>query len=120
MPNIDRVNSELQKHISEIIMHELRDPRLCGILTVIEVRTTNDLSYARVHVSYYGDEDKRKAVFDALKSSVNYIRRLLKTRVLLRNIPTLQIVEDTSAEYSVRISKIIDEATKNLKDDENI
>lgn len=120
MPNMDRVNSELRKQISEIIMFELKDPRLNGIITVSDVRTSSDLGYAKVMIGYYGDEEKRSEVYAALTNSANFIRRLLKSRVKLRNIPTLQILEDKSAEYSVHINNVIADATRNIKDDENL
>lgn len=120
MPNLDRINAEFKKQISDIILFELKDPRITGILTVLNVRTSNDLSHAKVNISYYGDEANRKSVYTALNNSVNYIRKLLKSRVKIRNIPALEIVEDKSAEYTVHINKIIADATKNLTDDENI
>ncbi len=120
MPNLDRVNAELKKQISDIILFELKDPRISGILTVVDVKSSSDLSFAKVRISYYGEEEKRKLVFEALRNSANYIRRLIKDRVKLRNIPSLQIIEDNNAEYSAHINKIIAEATKNLSDDESV
>lgn len=117
MANLDRVNAELQKQISEIIMFELKDPRISGILTVVDVRTSQDLKHAKVLISYYGDEESRKGVYTALNNSSNYIRRLLKTRVKMRCIPSLMIIEDNSAEYSAHMSQIIAEATKNIRDE---
>ncbi len=110
--NIDRVNSELQRQISDIIMHELKDPRVSGFLTVLGVKTTQDLKYAKVFISYFGDEDKRKGVFEGLNSSAGYIRSLLKTRVKMRTLPELRIIEDNSSEYAFRINKVINEANK--------
>ncbi len=121
MANPDRVNAELRKQISEIILFELKDPRISGIITVSDVKVSGDLGYAKVMISYYGDEDKRKEVFDALRNSANFIRHLLKSRVKLRHIPTLQLIEDKSAEYSVHINNVIAEATRGIKgEDENI
>ncbi len=117
MANINRVNSELQKQISEIILFELKDPRITGMLTVTEVQTSNDLKYAKVFVSYFGEEEHRKDVYTALDSSANYIRNLLKTRIRIRYIPSLKIIEDRSAEYSVHINSIIDKAMKGISDE---
>lgn len=112
--NLDRVNSELAHQISMILLNELSDPRIQGMLTVMEVRTTPDLKYAKVFVSYMGDEDKAKETFAALDSCSNYVRQLLKTRVKIRTLPALTFVRDTSIAYAAKMSKIIDEAVKTI------
>jgi len=114
MANIDRVNAELQRQISEVIRTEVKNPNISGILTVTEVRTTADLKYAKVYISYYGDETKKKATFDALLSSAGFIRNCLKTRVKIRTLPTLQIIEDDTLVKALDLYKKIDEVAKNL------
>ena len=116
--NLDRVNSELAHQISKILLSEINDPRVAGMLTVMEVRTTADLKYAKVFVSYLGEEDKAKETFDALNSSANYVRQLLKTRVKIRTLPALTFVRDTSIAYAAKMSKIIDEAVKTISAEE--
>lgn len=112
--NLDRVNSELAHQISLILLHELKDPGITGMLTVMEVRTTADLKYAKVFVSYMGDDDKRDATFAALNRSAGYVRQLLKTRVRIRTLPALTFVCDTSIAYAAKMSKLIDDATATI------
>jgi len=114
--NIDRVNSELAKQIGQIIQYELNDPRLSGLLTVMEVRTSDDLSYAKVFVSYYGELDKEEGTFKTLQSCAGHIRSLLRTRVRLRNIPQLQIVKDTTLAFAEKINNVIDKAMQSTKE----
>ncbi len=105
--------------ISMIVLHELSDPRVDGsMLTVMEVRTTADLKYAKVYVSYMGEPQNAKATFEGLNHCANYIRQLLKTRVKIRTLPTLTFVEDTSIAYAAHMSKVIEEATSTIKDDD--
>lgn len=114
--NIDRVNSELCHQISKIVLHELSDPRIDGSrLTVLEVRTTADLKYAKVFVSYMGDEAKAKETFEALNHCANYIRQLLKSCVKIRTLPALTFVRDTSLAYAQHISQVIDAATATIR-----
>lgn len=108
--NIDRVNSELLHQISHILLHELHDPRITGMLTVMEVSTTPDLKYAKVYVSYMGDEEAQKPTFDALNHSAGYIRNLLKTRVKIRTLPALTFLVDNSIKYASHMSRVIDDA----------
>lgn len=118
--NIDRVNSELCHQISMIVLHELSDPRVDGsLLTVMEVRTTADLKYAKVFVSYMGDADRSAEVFDGLNSSANYIRQLLKSRVKIRTLPALTFVQDTSIAYAAHMNEVIAKATATIRTEED-
>ena len=110
--NIERINSELAKQLSRIIMFELNDPRISGMLTVLEVQTSDDLSHARVYVSYYGDSSKEESTFAALESCTGHIRNLLKQRVKMRNVPYLRIINDKSMDRAMDITTAIDRAMK--------
>ena len=46
------------------------------------------------------------------------MRRELAHRVNLRNTPEIKFILDQSIEYGVNMSKLIDEVTKDLHDDE--
>ena len=62
MGRIERVNSELLKQISYVIDYELKDPRISvGMISITRVKTTPDLKYAKVYLSFYTDDkDKQK------------------------------------------------------------
>lgn len=120
--NIERVNSELAKHISSLILFKLKDPRIHGTLTVTGVETTRDLKFAKVYVSYYGDEAQKEETFEGLNSSANFIRNELKDLVRIRLMPKLTFLPDDSADYARKMDKLIAEATKSMvyfEDDDN-
>ncbi len=103
----DRLNEEVKKTISEII-RELKDPRLSAMTTITQVEITNDLKHAKVRVSVYdGDEEVRKASVDALNHASGFIARELGHRMQIRRLPMLKFLLDTSIEYSVHISKVL-------------
>ena len=103
-----------------IVLHELSDPRVDGsLLTVMEVRTTADLKYAKVYVSYMGDPAKSKDTFEGLNHCANYVRQLLKSRVKIRTLPALTFIEDTSIAYAAHMSKVIDEATSTIRSEDD-
>ena len=121
MPNIDRVNSELAKQIGLIIDRKIKDPRVVGLLTVTAVRTSPDLKYAKVYVSYYGDEAQRESTFKALNNCAGFVRNELKTMVKLRLIPTLSFIYDDSTAYGAEMDKLIEKAKSTMvyfEDDE--
>ena len=124
--NIERINSELLKQLSLIFRYELNDPRIHGMLTVLEVKTSDDLSHARVYVSYFGDVSQKQETFEALDNCTGHMRNLLKQRVKMRTVPYLRIIPDDSIEQAKQLTDLIEEAMdkthqteRNYKDDDN-
>ncbi len=124
--NIERINSELLKQLSVIFRFELNDPRIHGMLTVLEVKTSDDLSHARVYVSYFGDVNLKAETFEALNGCTGHMRNLLKQRVKMRTVPYLRIIPDDSLEQARQLTDLIEDAMdktheteKKYKGDEN-
>ncbi len=86
----DRIGNELKKEISNILLSEIKDPRLTSMPGVIAVRVTNDMSYADVYVSLFGDDESKKDSLTAIKSASGFIRRQLSQRMNLRYVPVLR------------------------------
>jgi ribosome-binding factor A len=68
-----------------------------------------DLKYARIYVSVLGTPQEQKGTMDALTSGRGFIRRELAARLDMRSVPEIQFRLDTSAEYSDRISRLLNE-----------
>ncbi|MBR4004201.1 MAG: 30S ribosome-binding factor RbfA [Clostridia bacterium] len=111
---IEKVNSVLQRYISDIINNDINDPRIKGIISVSTVSTTPDLKYAKVFLSIFSTENS-KDILEAIKSASGYIRKSLASKIEFRCVPSLDFELDTSAEYSQKINDIIN----SLKDDDN-
>lgn len=113
-----RVNGEVQRELGEIIRTEIKDPRVTGaMVSVVSVEVTPDLKYCKAYISVLGGEDAARDAIAGLKSAVGYIRRELARRVNLRNTPEISFILDQSIEYGVHMSRLIDEVTKDLKED---
>ena len=108
--NKERINSEILKQLSRILNYELNDPRISGMLTVLDVKTSDDLSHARVYISYYGDPTKEAATFEALNNCTGHIRNILKQRVKMRNVPYLRIIDDKSLDHAIELTDAINKA----------
>ena len=101
-----RVNSEIQKAISNIITYEMKNPLIKGLISVTKVDTTNDLDQCKVYISIF-DESTREEVFNQIKHSAGYIRRELARAVDLRKVPFLTFYLDTSYDYGQRIEETL-------------
>lgn len=106
---IERVNSELQKQISAVIAHDIKDPRLgTGLVGVTKVATTPDLKHAKVYLSVYAKtEEERSAAVETVRRSKNFIRNRLKELVQIRLLPELHFELDTSVDYGIRIDTLL-------------
>lgn len=113
---IEKVNSLLQRNISEIINNDVNDPRIKGIISVSSVSTTPDLKYAKVFLSIF-NQNEQKETLEAIKSASGYIRKLLASKIEFRCVPSLDFALDNSAEYSQKINDII--SSLGIKDDNN-
>ena len=113
-----RINTEVQRELSQIIRSEIKDPRIHPLTSVVAVEVTPDLKYCKAYISVLGDEEAGKATIEGLRSAASFVRRELAHRVNLRNTPEIKFILDQSIEYGVNMSKLIDEVTKDLHDDE--
>lgn len=113
-----RINMEVQRELSEIIRSGIKDPRIHPMTSVVAVEVTPDLKYCKTYISVLGDEEAAKATVEGLRSASSYVRRELARRVNLRNTPEIKFILDQSIEYGVNMSKLIDEVTKDLHDED--
>ena len=108
MSRKERVQEAIKQEVSSIIHDDLKDPCI-GFVTVTRAELSPDLKFVRIFVSVLGKKKEEKATFVALERAKGYIRRLLANRIKLRFTPAIIFKEDKSAEYSVYISKKMDE-----------
>lgn len=104
-----RINDEIKKEVSEILRSEIKDPRVGVMTSVLKVETTNDLKYCKLYVSVLGNDKEKDEVMLGLKNAGGFIRKELAARINLRNTPELKFILDDSLEYSIKMSKLIDE-----------
>jgi ribosome-binding factor A len=109
-----RINGEVQKALSEIIRSELKDPRVHPMTSVVQVSVTPDLKICKAYISVLADEEQAKDTIRGLKSAEGFIRTQLAKKVNLR----IFFVLDQSIEYGVRMSKLIDEVTKDMPEEQ--
>lgn len=113
MPISDRrlkaLNDQFRDEISDIILHELRDPRLGLIVSILSVEITNDLRHAKVFVSTLGSEADRTHAVEILNHAARFIRHGLTKRLKIKQIPELHFHSDNSLERGERILHLLRE-----------
>ena len=110
----DRVDEELKKQVSAIIMNDIKDPNLTGLISVTKAKVTPDLKYAKVYVSILNAKDV-KTDLAILKKSSGLTRSLIAKRMNLRITPEIIFELDDSMEYGERIDSILKDIMKDIK-----
>ena len=103
---INKINEEVRRELSSVI-RDLKDVRIPMMTSVVAVRVTNDLSYAKVYISVMGDEDTQKKAVEGLKSASGFVRREIGRRLQLRHTPEFIFELDHSIEQGAHINQII-------------
>lgn len=109
-----RLGEEIKKIISELLLKELKDPRLSAMISVTAVEVTSDGSYATVYLSVLGlssaaedMEKQQQDVIEGMNHAKGLIRKEIGRQVKLRHVPDLIFKIDKSMEYGRHIDKII-------------
>lgn len=103
----EKVAHLMRREIAEILLMQLRDPRLSTMMSVTDVEVTSDLSFARVFVSMLGDDAQRALSLKALQNASGFIRRELGDRLGLREVPDLRFVLDESLDRGARVDDLL-------------
>jgi ribosome-binding factor A len=107
-----RVGDLIQVELAKIIQEEMAGSPF-GMITVLEVMISPDLSHAKVFVSVL-DSEKANELIDVLNRLSKHFRFQLARHVKLRIIPVLRFIYDDTATRGQHISSLIDKALKNL------
>jgi ribosome-binding factor A len=102
----DKVGDLIRKEISQILVGELKDPRI-GFVTITKVAVSDDLRVAKVYYSVFGGEDQKEESYQGLESATGYIKRELGMRVRLKYMPEIQFLFDDSLEYGEHIEELL-------------
>jgi ribosome-binding factor A len=103
-----RVNEAIRQVIGDAVACDLKDPRV-GFVTVTDVRTSADLSHARVYVSVLGQPDTRAETMDGLDSAHGYLQRRISGELHLKRTPTLEFAYDDTTDRAMRLDALIEQ-----------
>lgn len=114
-----RLGEEIRKVISDLLLRELKDPRLQeSMVSVTAVDVTRDGSYATVYLTVFkmGDQtavDQAKdEVIEAMNSCKGLIKKEIGKHVRVRHTPELIFKMDESLDYGRHIDQLIDQVKK--------
>lgn len=116
----DRVASQIQREMAEILRTHIKDPML-GMITVSDVELSRDLSVAKLYVSFLAGKLPVKEAVKRLMQDVPELRRELGKRIRIRVLPELRFAYDDSIERGMHMDALLkglEEQPKLLRDDD--
>ena len=96
----------MREEIAQIVGYELDDPRV-AIVTVTDVRMSENLREARVFVMLSGTDDEALGALKALRKAAPYVRRQLAFNLNLRHAPEIHFIRDTVEEKAARVDELL-------------
>lgn len=114
-----RLQAEIQRIVSELLIEGLKDPRIDPMTSVSKVELSNDTSVATIYFSIYGSQKTKEDTLDALENAKGYIRSRLAKVLEIRQVPELRFKIDESVEYSIEIQKILNKLNSESKENVN-
>jgi len=105
-----KVASQIQRIVAMVLLRDISDPRVDGLVSVTRVEITKDLREAKVYLSVLGGQKKPETVIEGIRSAGRHIQAEVAEGLDLRFAPHLSFVLDDSLKKQAEILKKIDEA----------
>ena len=113
-----RLNEQLKREISELVLRKVRDHRV-GLVTITSVEVAGDLGSARVYVRTQDPNDELNESLAGLEAAAPFLRRELGRSLHLRRVPELRFQQDHSLDQARRIEEILSDVVyPDLDEDE--
>lgn len=110
-PRHKRISEEIKKIVSQLIMYDIKDPRIPAMTSVTHVDTTNDLRFTTIYISLLDPSADRQKALEGLNSAKGFIRREIGTELKLHYTPEPLFKVDESIENSIYMNKLISSVT---------
>lgn len=110
-PRHKRISEEIKKIVSQLIMYDIKDPRIPAMTSVTHVDTTNDLRFTTIYISILDSSADRQKALEGLNSAKGFIRKAIGTELKLHYTPEPLFKVDESIENSMYMNKLISSVT---------
>ncbi len=103
-----RMESHIIELISTLIMQgTIKDPRLSRFISISGIKLAKDLSFAKVFISTFEDEDSLDMSVMILNNAAGLIQSRIGKNLKTRYTPKLLFVKDVSIRDGIEINKKI-------------
>ncbi|WP_293958376.1 30S ribosome-binding factor RbfA [uncultured Fusobacterium sp.] len=104
------IEKEMARVISKVLMEEVKNPKVKGLVSVTNINVTEDLKFADVYFSVMGQENvNTDEVIEGLNQIKGFLRKRVAEEIEIRYIPEIRVKLDTSIEHAIKISKLLND-----------
>lgn len=104
------IEKEMARVISKVLMEEVKNPKVKGLVSVTNINVTEDLKFADVYFSIMGQENvNTDEVVEGLNQIKSFLRKRVAEEIEIRYIPEIRVKLDTSIEHAIKISKLLND-----------
>ena len=104
----ERVAEMVLRELSQMLVRDLRDPRLRGV-SLTRVRMTDDLRHGRIFFSHLNGSTQATEAVKGFRSASGFIRRTIGRASGLRYTPDFDFEFDPGLENASRIDVLLRE-----------
>ncbi|MBQ3437200.1 MAG: 30S ribosome-binding factor RbfA [Fusobacterium sp.] len=108
------IEKEILRVISKVLLEEVKNPKISGVVSVTKVSVTEDLKFADTYFSVLPSVDSENAISkEELLENLNQVKGFLRKKVAeeveIRYIPEIRVKIDDSIENAIKITKLLNE-----------
>ncbi|MFI8480896.1 30S ribosome-binding factor RbfA [Pseudomonas sp. NPDC078700] len=108
-----RIGDQMQRELAQLILRDVKDPRVSGLVTVTAVEVSRDASHAKVFITVMGSEIDAESIRQSVKvlnDASGFLRMQLGKAMKLRSVPNLRFHYDESVIRGAQLSALIERA----------
>lgn len=102
-----RISEEIRKIVSNLILFELKDPRIPHFTSVTQVETTKDLRFTYIYISFIEDNVDIAEAMKGLEKAKGFIRREIGKGIKMHYTPEPVFKLDNSIKNAMHIQDVI-------------
>ncbi len=104
-----KVASQIQRIVASVLLRDVSDPRVDGLVSVTRVEITRDLREAKVYLSILASKKTPATVLEGIQSAGRHIQSEVAENLTMRFAPRLSFILDESLKKQAEVLKAIDE-----------
>jgi ribosome-binding factor A len=112
---LEGIGKEIMRVISKVLLEEVKNPKIKGLVSVTEVDVTEDLKFADTYFSILpplnSDEKQydNEEILEALNEIKGFLRKRVAEEVDIRYTPEIRVKLDNSMENAMKITKLLND-----------
>lgn len=93
---LQKLNEEIRRILSDVLLFDMKDPRMNGVVSITRVETAADLKSSKVYVSSLGSDLTQEELMDILQKAKGYFRKRLGDQLDVYFTPEILFLYDDS------------------------